>query len=228
MTGQVRIIPARAGFTHEQVAVLAQDGGSSPLARGLQESGGGRRHQGRIIPARAGFTRGVRRPADGRRDHPRSRGVYWGSCAPSRMGDGSSPLARGLPQGWDGDVHVRGIIPARAGFTGAHPPGPRGAEDHPRSRGVYYLLSIEGKCSIGSSPLARGLLARARMTARILGIIPARAGFTAPATAPPATPLDHPRSRGVYHSHANTSSAVVGSSPLARGLRPQSNIVNVA
>ena len=73
--------------------------------------------------------------------------------------------------------------------------------------------------SLGSSPLARGLLSQ--MIAIILPprIIPARAGFTA--AAPPmgdVTP-DHPRSRGVYAWEPVPVRRHLGSSPLARGLR---------
>ena len=50
--------------------------GSSPLARGLRESGLERGHSVGIIPARAGFTPDtVNRTVSGL-DHPRSRGVY--------------------------------------------------------------------------------------------------------------------------------------------------------
>ena len=93
-----RIIPARAGFTVDGNPGRGADPdhprsrgvytrsrsrprdspGSSPLARGLL----GRLYEDayavRIIPARAGFT--VRIETEDRlvRDHPRSRGVYFG------------------------------------------------------------------------------------------------------------------------------------------------------
>ena len=91
-----------------------------------------------------------------------------------------------------------GIIPARAGFTGRvplicltqwdHPrsrgvyafPGSRGrlSRDHPRSRGVYLFTELTNVINAGSSPLARGLRRIRRLTSGVLGIIPARAGFT--------------------------------------------------
>ena len=52
------------------------------------------------------------------------------------------------------------------------------------------------------------------------GIIPARAGFTPPACVTPHFYADHPRSRGVYSVLAEESFSALGSSPLARGLRP--------
>ena len=49
-------------------------------------------------------------------------------------------------------------------------------------------------------------------------IIPARAGFTTGRRASSWPPPDHPRSRGVYVLEGAPREAVVGSSPLARGL----------
>ena len=54
----VRIIPARAGFTTSLAMVLCAAAGSSPLARGLPQGAGDYDHRPRIIPARAGFTVG--------------------------------------------------------------------------------------------------------------------------------------------------------------------------
>ena len=112
-----------------------------------------------------------------------------------------------------------GIIPARAGFTavGGLPVRCRG--DHPRSRGVYGALDPVGGASHGSSPLARGLPPQCGAPFGILGIIPARAGFTMKCPPPITPPTDHPRSRGVYSGNSTATSAKKGSSPLARGLR---------
>ena len=192
------IIPARAGFTGRSghlrrrgrdhprsrgvyqwtVRVAVRACGSSPLARGLQA---GEAHGGGpvgIIPARAGFT--GRRPTARRRsgDHPRSRGVYTAAVSRSPRPDGSSPLARGLR------VHRR----ARG----------RRRPDHPRSRGVYLRPPGRRRPTRGSSPLARGLRLGQRRVGGVVGIIPARAGFTGGDHRPPNAPRDHPRSRGVY------------------------------
>ena len=51
------------------------------------------------------------------------------------------------------------------------------------------------------------------------GIIPARAGFTHPASPTSLLTWDHPRSRGVYAPPARSRRLRGGSSPLARGLR---------
>ena len=180
----VRIIPARAGFTwcgrarrlagrdhprsrgvYAYLDASDPDAwGSSPLARGLRVDRLQDQTAQRIIPARAGFTMttraGRRRPTD----HPRSRGVYGGVEGGHECGEGSSPLARGLPDGSLGRGHRLGIIPARAGFTRTRSTPTTRAEDHPRSRGVYRPGPRHRRHRRGSSPLARGL------HLRILGI----------------------------------------------------------
>ena len=52
---------------------------------------------------------------------------------------------------------------------------------------------------------------------RLLRIIPARAGFTTPCHPHSGCPPDHPRSRGVYVSHA-VSAATTGDHPRSRGV----------
>ena len=91
-----------------------------------------------------------------------------------------------------------GIIPARAGFTVDERRSPDRPPDHPRSRGVYKIAGKNIDNIEGSSPLARGLLAR---------ICPV--GISG---------KDHPRSRGVYTWIQFGAQLLWGSSPLARGL----------
>ena len=93
----------------------------------------------------------------------------------------------------------RWIIPARAGFTAHHPVLYWSLTDHPRSRGVYSIVSPK-------SSMPRW-------------IIPARAGFTAHHPVLYWSLTDHPRSRGVYSILQATDKPIEGSSPLARGLR---------
>ena len=194
----VRIIPARAGFTTRTCASSSRSrdhprsrgvytlggthwaylSGSSPLARGLHKAVVLDSLTARIIPARAGFTR---RPAASRFrtwDHPRSRGVYPGSARRQRRGTGSSPLARGLHRFARREGHAVRIIPARAGFTGCTPGRHGRGPDHPRSRGVYLGEGEAAVRQAGSSPLARGLPHLARGDLVPVRIIPARAGFT--------------------------------------------------
>ena len=196
-------------------------GGSSPLARGLSRrlllSGRDRR----IIPARAGFTSATCDHTPRTRDHPRSRGVYQRRAFLLHSSPGSSPLARGLHNLRDARLLRLRIIPARAGFT------PTGSlmsmliTDHPRSRGVYVRSMILLGSRLGSSPLARGLLPNSNGDRVVVGIIPARAGFTPDQKDLEAYITDHPRSRGVYDDAVASHHFHPGSSPLARGLRPR-------
>ena len=136
----------------------------------------------------------------------------------SRMSSGSSPLARGLRRPPRRRPPLRGIIPARAGFTVCQYSMPSHGEDHPRSRGVYADAVIGGPCGGGSSPLARGLLRVDSCLFLLVGIIPARAGFTGRGGRWRRRGWDHPRSRGVYGVVDGVLPGGEGSSPLARGL----------
>ena len=101
----LRIIPARAGFTDvpffqanqykdhprsrgvycRQAVQGLGDAGSSPLARGLLNAADQVKEGDRIIPARAGFTEHQQRRQRDPEDHPRSRGVYtWRSLESQR------------------------------------------------------------------------------------------------------------------------------------------------
>ena len=154
--------------------------GSSPLARGLLDISNYALNRIWIIPARAGFTwTGTTSPSP-RTDHPRSRGVYLRRPASDVTLIGSSPLARGLHRRLTHSDPAGGIIPARAGFTGGRAFALVWRRDHPRSRGVYGAGQHGVQRHRGSSPLARGLLDRARHQE--------------------APHRDHPRSRGVYGS----------------------------
>ena len=216
--GADRIIPARAGFTEQDVADLSADAdhprsrgvyphslgaaaypvGSSPLARGLLRGGGFPGHPRGIIPARAGFTSRLRAHPPGDQDHPRSRGVYVWGLESDAAAAGSSPLARGLLQGGCRRAACHRIIPARAGFTLLVPLYTPAGGDHPRSRGVYGGAAASAIMGGGSSPLARGLRDRRRAHLLMCWIIPARAGFTPWTRNVSGSKADHPRSRGVY------------------------------
>ena len=192
--------------------------GSSPLARGLPYHVSATRNFRRIIPARAGFTGPGRGPLARPEDHPRSRGVYLRAPDGAQVGDGSSPLARGLPLICC-PAHTRcGIIPARAGFTKTIPSPQNREEDHPRSRGVYEVQADRNRASGGSSPLARGLPSAPAVQGERVRIIPARAGFTCVCSFRVSFSWDHPRSRGVYPCASPPGRSSHGSSPLARGL----------
>ena len=212
-----RIIPARAGFTRSTFSSKFATSGSSPLARGLPDRRRPRRRHRRIIPARAGFTRPTLRPVRTPRDHPRSRGVYRQFPRFRTSKVGSSPLARGLRanelKGW----LDHGIIPARAGFTSSRRHPITVQRDHPRSRGVYRVLSLVNGTKRGSSPLARGLLQYSTRWLQWQRIIPARAGFTVTHLGRRVCPPDHPRSRGVYFGVASVETRGDGIIPARAG-----------
>ena len=199
----------------------AGNSGSSPLARGLQALEPPPEVGPRIIPARAGFTP----PEQPRRwrgwDHPRSRGVYENKTGHPTPKPGSSPLARGLHPSQAHEPTGLRIIPARAGFTVVSMQPDTACQDHPRSRGVYPIDSPTSELARGSSPLARGLLTLNHPQAHPDGIIPARAGFTHSRFLGTSASSDHPRSRGVYCRGIAGAWGWSGSSPLARGLRPE-------
>ena len=238
MSGVLRIIPARAGFTGlsnlmrpcrkdhprsrgvycAQYVIAVISIGSSPLARGLRMSRASWVLALRIIPARAGFTVKSISTRTCFSDHPRSRGVYRRRMSGWRASPGSSPLARGLPFRFRGWTHMMGIIPARAGFTHLYSHNIVLPEDHPRSRGVYPGRHRFRRHRQGSSPLARGLHNPGTEMVPGLWIIPARAGFTLCWPYVILGMMDHPRSRGVYAATPRMAARMVGSSPLARGL----------
>ena len=130
---------------------------------------------------------------------------------------GSSPLARGSRADHHPGTRPGGIIPARAGFTGA-PGGPGGVHaDHPRSRGVHPVTESGNLNVAGSSPLARGSRTLGGGHEALRRIIPARAGFTHREPASARRRPDHPRSRGVHVGTLTVYRLPSGSSPLARG-----------
>ena len=220
-----RIIPARAGFTDHGLHRGLDPAGSSPLARGLHPRGLHGDPAVGIIPARAGFTGPPHGRDTGRPDHPRSRGVYPGSPSGIVPPSGSSPLARGLPSDRLLRLGRFRIIPARAGFTVLPLHRRLRARDHPRSRGVYRTGERSEDGRRGSSPLARGLHRGRDRPVVAARIIPARAGFTRESATSCRSTGDHPRSRGVYRSGGQKEGTTMGSSPLARGLRPHGAVL---
>ena len=192
------IIPAHAGFTprrrqergwhqdhprtrgvyRDAVPSASTSDGSSPHTRGLRCWVMVRLLSLGIIPAHAGFT-SSRSPGVCRcPDHPRTRGVYQQAQVGDEGKIGSSPHTRGLLQGGAVQGLAPRIIPAHAGFTPPawRPTWPR--PDHPRTRGVYWVVGVATGAWAGSSPHTRGLLLVAEEDVGARGIIPAHAGFT--------------------------------------------------
>ena len=192
------IIPACAGFTSPSLessagfsdhprlrgVYAAQEdraraqGGSSPLARGLRPRLHGDPLNDRIIPACSGFTAAHPVLPLLRADHPRLRGVYHSAADVAYDERGSSPLARGLHATLFSRYFRHRIIPACAGFTGRVDLPHVHVSDHPRLRGVYLKTVDALVQTVGSSPLARGLLGARGIDRAGRRIIPACAGFT--------------------------------------------------
>ena len=110
------------------------------------------------------------------------------------------------------------IIPALAGNTRSPIAVVRRFRDHPRSRGEYSGPAWAAVSSYGSSPLSRGIQARANSADRATWIIPALAGNTCGLGPGRGQGADHPRSRGEYATQVAYIIAPLGSSPLSRGI----------
>ena len=137
------------------------------------------------------------------------------------MSPGSSPLARGTLSRGRALTRRRGLIPARAGNTGARRCLCRRLGAHPRSRGEHICREPRFKLPWGSSPLARGTLWADRRKPQPTGLIPARAGNTHDIHIAAETGGAHPRSRGEHSISTLYQFVKSGSSPLARGTRHQ-------
>ena len=191
--------------------------GSSPLARGGPATGHPPSVKSGLIPARAGRTRPPRRRSRPRRAHPRSRGADLTAAAGEVLRQGSSPLARGGRPARPRCVTPRGLIPARAGRTGAHSAHSRPGRAHPRSRGADAASPARNSRDTGSSPLARGGLWGEASRRRSPRLIPARAGRTVKRHCGVLSVGAHPRSRGADSRRRQEQCQFRGSSPLARG-----------
>ena len=151
-------------------------------------------------------------------DHPRSRGVYDQVDNVAAAHEGSSPLARGLPERKSEAVYGQGSSPLARGLHVGARRGGGGVRIIPARAGFTRRWSVVVMWCSGSSPLARGLRQGHLPGGRELGIIPARAGFTCSRRRLGRAIRDHPRSRGVYLQVIPQQNMEPGSSPLARGL----------
>ena len=193
--------------------------GSSPLARGPHHLARACILSLGLIPARAGTTSTRYRGADCRRAHPRSRGDHPRGYERTHSPMGSSPLARGPPEGRLAQQSLLGLIPARAGTTLIRLVIFLPRRAHPRSRGDHSAGGPVWGAGWGSSPLARGPQQRSTGEGERVGLIPARAGTTGTTLLRRHLGRAHPRSRGDHSPAGAQGSARPGSSPLARGPR---------
>ena len=173
--------------------------GSSPPVRGAH--GASFLSVGRVglIPARAGSTAQAGRHVRCLWAHPRPCGEHARAEPVNSPAAGSSPPVRGAH---NHITHMRagfGLIPARAGSTGANahsyrrrrahprPCGEHGEPEcnatnakwaHPRPCGEHLNITDQLETSPGSSPPVRGALVEVLDGAGHFGLIPARAGST--------------------------------------------------
>ena len=217
ITGNVGLIPARAGKTQGAVGaegqgeahpracgenkVLRSRGGgppgSSPRVRGKLVRAVNAVHTSGLIPARAGKTVHRRRRHRGRSAHPRACGENSSVRAPVPATTGSSPRVRGKLSlssrcHWDG-----GLIPARAGKTFLSSSIVYTPAAHPRACGEN--LQLPPKLHHG------------------VRLIPARAGKTATSVPKRRGWGAHPRACGENTNHARVGAVHYGSSPRVRG-----------
>ena len=209
--------PRIRGEHEHATGVISWFEGSSPHTRGARFSGGGSDGKQGIIPAYAGSTRSRFRCMGRRRDHPRIRGEHRHGPERARGHEGSSPHTRGAHEVALLARVLPGIIPACAGSTCIRPCAICASGDHPRMRGEHNGIAFCAMGQSGSSPHARGALARQISRDCDAGIIPACAGSTM-AASPSLTPRrDHPRMRGEHISPLTRVLFSPGSSPHARG-----------
>ena len=132
--------------------------GSSPLTRGTHDTLLDLANYCRFIPAYAGNSRYVTRSRELLPVHPRLRGELLRNMRPTIEAVGSSPLTRGtLTTTWSLLIPVR-FIPAYAGNSSPENKIVFPTSVHPRLRGELFIVGVNVKSRVGSSPLTRGTL----------------------------------------------------------------------
>ena len=192
--------------------------GSPPLARGIPYRLQVVISKTGITPACAGNTLRHLCKVSRSQDHPRLRGEYKAGFKRTTRGKGSPPLARGIPWILSIPGSQYRITPACAGNTNAVELPRIYPWDHPRLRGEYLSDFTSAILSLGSPPLARGILDFASSPPKTLRITPACAGNTKPDLREQRAVRDHPRLRGEYDGWINIPEIDKGSPPLARGI----------
>ncbi len=130
--------------------------------------------------------------------HPRWRGEHHAISDTAPNDSGSSPLARGTRYTIRQCELRHRFIPAGAGNTAFDPDVGGYDSVHPRWRGEHARMERKNVPSFGSSPLARGTLAK--LIDKIIDgwFIPAGAGNTVPVCVSYAYEPVHPRWRGEH------------------------------
>ena len=147
------------------------------------------------------------------------RGEYKSRKSIDKKKIGSPPLARGIRCFGSVPKRPHRITPACAGNTHWTMFALGGLWDHPRLRGEYFQDTENPVLIEGSPPLARGIQKLDSIYDSERGITPACAGNTITYSFRCGYHRDHPRLRGEYKLLVLPKLDVVGSPPLARGIR---------
>ena len=91
------------------------------------------------------------------------------------------------------------------------------AQDHPRLRGEYNHIKIDGQEYLGSPPLARGIHFLRKQSEPEIPITPACAGNTYQRSPERSVLRDHPRLRGEYEQKSQGERLAKGSPPACAG-----------
>ena len=172
-----------------------------------------------LIPTRAGSTPIGQWFQCQSSAHPRSRGEHDLNHIQTDNAFGSSPLARGTPEGTKVTATLPRLIPACAGNTVIAAASITSFSAHPRSRGEHRYASATERWPLGSSPLARGTSQGSHRWPEMVRLIPARAGDTEQARSKTRQTRAHPRLRGEHGPMVSSLVRSCGSSPLTRGAR---------
>ena len=134
--------------------------GSSPYARGARAFRRVWKWPHGIIPVCTGSTCRSLGQSPPWPDHPRMHGEHRRHTMHTQEEQGSSPYARGAPVPLPPGDDVGGIIPVCTGSTRCLPLTPSRRWDHPRMHGEHDGRFRARPRINGSSPYARGALAR--------------------------------------------------------------------
>ena len=190
--------------------------------RGKPQPRGHLRLGDRLIPACAGKTPASPPCGAPGADHPRVCGENGGQRMSHYRIKGSSPRVRGKPGDGPTTGPGAGLIPARAGKTGAATPCGTSGRAHPRACGENPVDDGPVGRLPGSSPRVRGKRRRGRHLVGPGRLIPARAGKTCHVVSPIACSWAHPRACGENGDGLADGGPDLGSSPRVRGKPPLS------
>jgi len=132
------------------------------------------------------------------------RGEHDAESVAAKVGQGSSPHARGARCSAPNGLLRIGLIPACAGSTLVVVQARMRLGAHPRMRGEHRAKIDFGRNPDGSSPHARGALVMRHPFGETVGLIPACAGSTRAVCTRSTHMTAHPRMRGEHTYSGST------------------------